>query len=145
MPLTLDGLTVVDLTQNIAGPYCTELLGDFGAAVIKIERPGTGEDARSFAPQWHGESVTYLAYNRNKKSVCIDLDDPRGREGPKNPLQAGLANPVPRTGVAHGCPAGVLNGMPKLTGRPFASVNPGKPNTAACCAVANWPVVSPLK
>jgi crotonobetainyl-CoA:carnitine CoA-transferase CaiB-like acyl-CoA transferase len=80
MPLTLDGLTVVDLTQNIAGPYCTELLGDFGAAVIKIERPGTGEDPRSFAPQWHGESVTYLAYNRNKKSVCIDLDDPRGRE-----------------------------------------------------------------
>ncbi|MGH7839343.1 MAG: CoA transferase, partial [Candidatus Binataceae bacterium] len=69
MPLTLDGLTVVDLTQNVAGPFCTELLGDFGAAVIKIERPGTGDDARSFAPDWRGESATYLAYNRNKKSV----------------------------------------------------------------------------
>ncbi|MGH7842446.1 MAG: CaiB/BaiF CoA transferase family protein [Candidatus Binataceae bacterium] len=80
MPLTLDGLTVVDLTQNVAGPFCTELLGDFGAAVIKIERPGTGDDARSFAPDWRGESATYLAYNRNKKSVCIDLDHPRGRE-----------------------------------------------------------------
>jgi crotonobetainyl-CoA:carnitine CoA-transferase CaiB-like acyl-CoA transferase len=80
MPLTLDALTVVDLTQNIAGPYCTELLGDFGAAIIKIERPGTGDDGRHFSPAWRGESVTYLAYNRNKKSVCVDLDDPRGQE-----------------------------------------------------------------
>jgi crotonobetainyl-CoA:carnitine CoA-transferase CaiB-like acyl-CoA transferase len=80
MPLTLAGLTVVDLTQNIAGPYCTQLLGDFGATVIKIERPGSGEDARGFSPRWRGESVTYLAYNRNKKSICIDLDNARGRE-----------------------------------------------------------------
>jgi crotonobetainyl-CoA:carnitine CoA-transferase CaiB-like acyl-CoA transferase len=80
MPLTLDGLTVIDLTQNVAGPYCTQLLGDFGATVIKIERPGTGDDTRRFAPQWHGEAVAYLSYNRNKKSVCIDLDHPRGRE-----------------------------------------------------------------
>jgi crotonobetainyl-CoA:carnitine CoA-transferase CaiB-like acyl-CoA transferase len=80
MPLTLDKLSVIDLTQNVAGPYCTQLLGDFGATVIKIERPGAGDDARRFAPQWRGESVAYLAYNRNKKSVCIDLDHPRGRE-----------------------------------------------------------------
>jgi crotonobetainyl-CoA:carnitine CoA-transferase CaiB-like acyl-CoA transferase len=80
MPLTLDGLTVIDLTQNVAGPYCTQLLGDFGATVIKIERPGAGDDARRFAPQWHGEAVAYLSYNRNKKSVCVDLDHPRGRE-----------------------------------------------------------------
>ncbi|HLW72385.1 MAG TPA: CaiB/BaiF CoA-transferase family protein [Candidatus Binataceae bacterium] len=80
MPLTLDGLTVIDLTQNVAGPYCTELLGDFGASVIKIERPGKGDDARGFAPDWRGESATYLAYNRNKKSICIDLDNLRGRE-----------------------------------------------------------------
>jgi len=80
MPLTLDGLSVIDLTQNVAGPYCTQLLGDFGATVIKIERPGAGDDVRRFAPQWRGESVAYLAYNRNKKSVCIDLDHPRGRE-----------------------------------------------------------------
>jgi len=80
MPLTLDGLTVVDLTQNVAGPYCTQLLGDFGATVIKIERPGAGDDVRRFAPSWHGEAAAYLAYNRNKKSICVDLDHPRGRE-----------------------------------------------------------------
>jgi crotonobetainyl-CoA:carnitine CoA-transferase CaiB-like acyl-CoA transferase len=80
MPAILDGLTVVDLTQNIAGPYCTQLLGDFGATVIKIERPGGGDDGRRFAPLWHGESTVHLANNRNKKSVCADLDHPRGRE-----------------------------------------------------------------
>ena len=80
MPLTLDGLTVIDLTQNVAGPYCTQLLGDFGATVIKLERPGAGDDVRRFAPQWRGEAVAYLAYNRNKKSVCVDLDHPRGRD-----------------------------------------------------------------
>lgn len=80
MPLTLDGLTVVDLTQNVAGPYCTQLLGDFGASVIKVERPRAGDNVRRFAPTWHGEAAPYLAYNRNKKSVCVDLDHARGRE-----------------------------------------------------------------
>ncbi len=80
MPAILDGLTVVDLTQNIAGPYCTQLLGDFGATVIKVERPASGDDGRRFAPLWHGESTVHLANNRNKKSICADLDHPRGRE-----------------------------------------------------------------
>ena len=80
MPLTLDGLVVIDLTQNVAGPFCAQLLGDFGADVIKIERPGKGDNVRGFAPQWHGEAAAYLAYNRNKRSVCIDLDHPRGRD-----------------------------------------------------------------
>jgi len=80
MPLTLDGLVAVDLTQNVAGPYCAQLLGDFGATVIKVERPGAGDDARRFAPLWQGESTAYLSYNRNKKSICVDLDHPRGRE-----------------------------------------------------------------
>ncbi|MBV8054867.1 MAG: CoA transferase [Deltaproteobacteria bacterium] len=78
--MTLDGITVVDLTQNVAGPYCTQLLGDFGASVIKIERPDGGDDVRRFAPLWHGESAPYLCYNRNKSSVCIDLNHPRGPE-----------------------------------------------------------------
>jgi crotonobetainyl-CoA:carnitine CoA-transferase CaiB-like acyl-CoA transferase len=78
--MTLDGITVVDLTQNVAGPYCTQLLGDFGATVVKIERPDGGDDVRRFAPQWHGEAAPYLCYNRNKRSVCINLDHPRGRE-----------------------------------------------------------------
>ena len=80
MPRTLEGMTCVDLTQNVAGPYCTQLLGDFGAAVIKIERPRGGDDARRFFPFWQGESTAFLTYNRNKKSVCVDLDHPRGRE-----------------------------------------------------------------
>jgi crotonobetainyl-CoA:carnitine CoA-transferase CaiB-like acyl-CoA transferase len=79
MPLTLDGLVVIDLTQNVAGPYCTQLLGDFGADVIKIERPGKGDDGRSFAPQWGEEAALFLAYNRNKRSVGVDLDDRRGQ------------------------------------------------------------------
>jgi crotonobetainyl-CoA:carnitine CoA-transferase CaiB-like acyl-CoA transferase len=78
--MTLDGITVVDLTQNVAGPYCTQLLGDFGATVIKIEKPDGGDDVRRFAPLWHGESAPYLCYNRNKSSVCIDLNHPRGPE-----------------------------------------------------------------
>jgi crotonobetainyl-CoA:carnitine CoA-transferase CaiB-like acyl-CoA transferase len=78
--MTLDGITVVDLTQNVAGPYCTQLLGDFGATVIKIERPDGGDDVRRFAPLWQGESAPYLCYNRNKSSVCIDLSHPRGPE-----------------------------------------------------------------
>ncbi|MGH7916444.1 MAG: CaiB/BaiF CoA transferase family protein, partial [Candidatus Binataceae bacterium] len=80
MPRTLTGITCIDLTQNVAGPYCTQLLGDFGADVIKIERPGGGDDVRRFHPSWNGEATAYLCYNRNKKSVCLDLDDARGRE-----------------------------------------------------------------
>lgn len=78
--MTLDGITVVDLTQNVAGPYCTQLLGDFGADIIKVERPDGGDDVRRFAPLWHGESSAYLCYNRNKRSICIDLNNPRGLE-----------------------------------------------------------------
>lgn len=80
MPRTLEGMTCVDLTQNVAGPYCTQLLGDFGATVVKIERPRVGDDARRFFPFWQNESTAFLTYNRNKKSVCVDLDHPRGRE-----------------------------------------------------------------
>ena len=86
MPNTLDGIVAVDLTQNVAGPYCTQLLGDFGATIIKIERPGSGDDSRRYAPAWQGggaeagDSTAFLAYNRNKKSVCVDLDHAAGVE-----------------------------------------------------------------
>lgn len=81
MSSVLDHITVIDWTQNVAGPYCTQLLGDLGANVIKIERVGAGDDTRQWdPPSWDGEATTFLAFNRNKKSICIDADDPRGQE-----------------------------------------------------------------
>jgi glutaryl-CoA transferase len=75
----LERLRVVDLTRNLAGPYCTMLLGDLGADVIKIEQPGTGDDTRSWAPpMWGDTSATFLAANRNKRSIALDLDAPDG-------------------------------------------------------------------
>lgn len=77
----LGGIRVLDLTRNIAGPYCAMILGDLGAEVIKVERPGRGDDVRDWRPPaWNGISTTYLAFNRNKKSVAVDLDRDEGRD-----------------------------------------------------------------
>ena len=76
---SLQGLRVVDLTRNLAGPYCTMILGDMGADVIKIERLGVGDDTRRWVPPtWEGESTTFLSANRNKRSLAIDLNHPDG-------------------------------------------------------------------
>ena len=76
----LQGLRVVDLTQNVAGPYCTQILADLGAEVIKIERPGSGDDARAWRPpEIGGMSTGFAALNRSKKSVALDLDRPEGQ------------------------------------------------------------------
>jgi crotonobetainyl-CoA:carnitine CoA-transferase CaiB-like acyl-CoA transferase len=81
MPNILSGLTVIDVTQNVAGPFCSQMLGDLGATVIKIERPGHGDDTRHWHPPlWGEESSTFLALNRNKKSLCIDLNHPEGQK-----------------------------------------------------------------
>ena len=80
-PLPLDGIVVTDLTQNIAGPFCTQILWDMGADVIKIERPGRGDDARAWAPpHWGDESATFMSMNRNKKSLALDLKRDAGLE-----------------------------------------------------------------
>jgi len=75
----LRDLTVLDCTQILAGPYCTELLGDMGANVIKIEKPNGGDDARRMGPPFiNGESAAFLAVNRNKRSVCLNLKSDAG-------------------------------------------------------------------
>ena len=62
MALPLEGILIADLTQNVAGPFCTQTLGDMGAEVIKVERPGQGDDARAWAPPWWGgESAVFMA------------------------------------------------------------------------------------
>jgi succinate--hydroxymethylglutarate CoA-transferase len=80
-PGALDGLRVVDLTRILAGPLCTMWLGDMGADVIKIERPGRGDDTRSWGPPYVGtESAYFLGVNRNKRSVTLDLTTEPGRD-----------------------------------------------------------------
>ncbi|MGB0554782.1 MAG: CaiB/BaiF CoA transferase family protein [Alphaproteobacteria bacterium] len=83
----LDGLKVFDLTRVLAGPHCTQLLGDLGAEVIKVERPGSGDDTRGFAPPFQrddkgedtSESAYYTGANRNKRSITIDIGTAEGQ------------------------------------------------------------------
>ncbi len=79
--LPLSGYRVLDLSRILAGPYCTMILGDQGAEVIKVERPDIGDDTRTWGPPFAGgESAYYLCCNRNKKSIAIDLKHPKGVE-----------------------------------------------------------------
>ncbi|HYM70754.1 MAG TPA: CoA transferase [bacterium] len=80
MPGILDGVRVLDLTRNFAGPCCTQILGDLGADVVKVERPGPGDDTREWRPpDWNGVSTSFMSFNRNKRSLAVDLDDPDGQ------------------------------------------------------------------
>jgi glutaryl-CoA transferase len=75
----LSGIRVIDLTRALAGPYCTLLLGDMGADVIKIEMPGSGDETRQWGPPFvAGESSYFMSVNRNKRSVTLDLKAPAG-------------------------------------------------------------------
>lgn len=77
----LSGLRVVDLSRVLAGPLCTMLLGDLGADVIKVERPGTGDDTRAWGPPFiGGESAYFLGVNRNKRSLTLDLSSREGKD-----------------------------------------------------------------
>ncbi|HFQ15291.1 MAG TPA: CoA transferase [Rhodobacteraceae bacterium] len=84
----LDGLRVLDLSRILAAPFATQFLGDLGADIIKVERPGRGDDTRGWGPPYvigedgtpTGESAYYLAANRNKRSIAIDMADPQGAE-----------------------------------------------------------------
>ncbi|MBV8604140.1 MAG: CoA transferase [Pelomonas sp.] len=86
-PQALAGVRVLDLSRVLAGPWCTQTLADLGADVIKVERPGSGDDTRGWGPPYlkdaHGadtaEAAYYLGANRNKRSICIDIATPEGQ------------------------------------------------------------------
>ncbi|HEU4839000.1 MAG TPA: CoA transferase [Micavibrio sp.] len=88
MPSSLDGIRVLDLSRVLAGPVATQILGDLGAEIIKIEKPGDGDDTRAWGPPYlkdrdgndTHESAYYLSCNRNKKSVTVDISRPEGQK-----------------------------------------------------------------
>lgn len=80
-PGALQGVRVIDLSRILAGPYCTMLLADMGAEVLKVEKPGVGDGSRQWGPPWVGDQSAYfLSVNRNKKSLTLNLKHPEGRE-----------------------------------------------------------------
>ena len=84
----LKGLRILDMSRILAGPTCTQILGDLGADVIKIERPESGDDTRKWGPPYvkdtegndTSESAYYLCANRNKRSLTVDITKPEGQE-----------------------------------------------------------------
>ena len=77
----LEGIRVLDLTRALAGPFCTLMLGDYGADVIKIEIPGSGDDTRHWGPPFIGdESAYFLSINRNKRNLTLDFKGDKARE-----------------------------------------------------------------
>ncbi len=77
----LQGIRILDVTEYLSGPYCTMMLADLGAEVVKIERPESGDGSRQWGPPFvHGESAYYLSINRNKKSVTLNLKSDRGKQ-----------------------------------------------------------------
>ena len=76
----LSGITIIDLSRILAGPYCTLLLAELGARVIKIEPPRQGDDARQYGPFKNGKSAYFISVNRGKESIAIDLKSPAGRD-----------------------------------------------------------------
>ncbi len=80
MVAALDGIKVVDLTRTLAGPFCTMMLGDMGADVVKIEEPSHGDETRAWTPFWNGVATQFLSFNRNKRSITLNLKDERAVE-----------------------------------------------------------------
>ena len=78
--LPLSGVSVLDLTRNVAGPWAAMVLAELGADVVKVEQPQAGDDTRHWGPPfWGGESPVFLALNRNKRSITLDLREPEAR------------------------------------------------------------------
>ena len=85
MPSPLSSIRIIDMSRVLAGPWAGQLLGDYGADVIKIERPEHGDDTRHWGPPWldgqeNGESAYFLSTNRNKRSVTVNLGNTAGQQ-----------------------------------------------------------------
>lgn len=80
MDKLLEGIRVLDLARVLSGPHCAMLLGDMGAEVIKVEKPGEGDMTRSNLPKYKGESTYFMAHNRNKKSITLNFRKPQAKE-----------------------------------------------------------------
>ncbi|MDA0261657.1 MAG: CoA transferase, partial [Proteobacteria bacterium] len=76
----LNGVTVIDLTRVLAGPFCTMVLADLGARIVKVEMPGTGDDSRQYGPFVNGKSAYYMSLNRGKESIALNLKSEADRE-----------------------------------------------------------------
>ncbi|HEX3913390.1 MAG TPA: CoA transferase [Steroidobacteraceae bacterium] len=118
---TYAGLRVLDLSTNIAGPYASMVLGDLGADVIKIERFPGGDDTRSLPPRWHEQATVFLAMNRNKRSVVLDLKTAEGRSAV---LKLAASADV----VVESFPPGVANEL----GLTFGNFRVSNPKIALC-------------
>src|SRR4028119_1123884 len=80
-PRPLAGLRILDLPRGVSGPFCTMLLGDLGADVVKVEEPGRGDESRTYGPPFQGgQRARGLSVNRNKRGIARDLKSPEGRE-----------------------------------------------------------------
>src|SRR5206468_10745203 len=89
MPGALDGVRIADFSRVLAGPYATMLLGDLGAEVWKVERPGFGDETRAWGPPFVGrQSAYYLSVNRNKRSAALDFTRPEDLEAVKRAARA---------------------------------------------------------
>ena len=108
----LDGIVVADFSRVLAGPYATMLLGDLGAEVIKVERPGHGDDTRAWGPPYtqQGQSTYFAGVNRNKSTRAIDLRTPEG-QADSQPRQSRQSSRWRRT-------SGVSSSRPSVTSEP---------------------------
>ena len=98
----LSGITIIDLSRILAGPYCTLLLAKLGARVIKVEPPQQGDDARQYGPFKNGKSAYFTSVNRGKESIALDLKSPAGPQNGQSATRRppiGVSWPPLRTGA----------------------------------------------
>jgi CoA:oxalate CoA-transferase len=118
-PGPLRGILVVDLTRVLAGPFCTMVLSDLGARVIKVEAPGRGDDARRIGPFVGGRSAYFMSLNRGKESIALDLRDDADRRGLVLASTSGFGQTGPYAGrPAYDIVVQAMGGIMSLTGHP---------------------------